>query len=108
MTPDWAPKRIEFRNKITPFYDKQWNAVGKYGTGCIYERIKEKIIHLGGEFFMDYEVNKIITSGKNIECIQFSNGKEVKIKPDDKIISSLPITLTAFLLGYKSNLHLEE
>jgi len=104
MTPDWAPKRIEFRNKITPFYDKQWNAVGKYGTGCIYERIKEKIIHLGGEFFMDYEVNKIITSGKNIECIKFSNGKEVKIKPDDKIISSLPITLTAFLLGYKSNL----
>ena len=43
MTPDWAPKIIEFRNKVTPFYHRQWNAVGKYGTGCIYERIKEKI-----------------------------------------------------------------
>jgi sialic acid synthase SpsE/protoporphyrinogen oxidase len=104
MTPDWAPKRIEFRNKITPFYDKQWNAVGKYGTGCIYERIKEKIIDLGGEFFLDYEVNKIITSSQKIESIKFSNGHEEKIKLNDKVISSLPITLTARLLGYKSSL----
>ena len=41
MTPEWAPKRIEFRNKVTPFYHQQWNAVGKYGTGSVYERIKE-------------------------------------------------------------------
>ncbi|MDC1038566.1 N-acetylneuraminate synthase family protein [Candidatus Marinimicrobia bacterium] len=104
MTPDWAPKRIEFRNKTTPFYDKQWNAVGKYGTGCIYERIKEKIIELGGEVFLDYEVNKIITSGQKIESVIFSNGHEEKVKWNDKIISSLPLTLTARLLGYKSNL----
>ena len=43
ITHEWAPKRIEFRNKVTPFYHNQWNAVGKYGTGCIYERIREKI-----------------------------------------------------------------
>ena len=42
MTPDWAPKRIEFRNKVTPFYFRQWNAVGKYGTGCIYDKLKIK------------------------------------------------------------------
>ena len=28
MTPDWAPKRIQFRQKVTPFYHNQWNAVG--------------------------------------------------------------------------------
>ena len=45
----------DLRNKITPFYDKQWNAVGKYGTGCIYDRIKEKILDLGGELFLNHE-----------------------------------------------------
>ena len=46
MSPDWAPKRLEFRQKITPFYHNQWNAVGKFGTGCIFERIKDNILKL--------------------------------------------------------------
>jgi N,N'-diacetyllegionaminate synthase len=33
LTPEWAPKRIELRKKLKPFYYKQWNAVGKFGTG---------------------------------------------------------------------------
>ena len=105
MTPDWAPKRIEFRNKVTPFYHKQWNAVGKYGTGCIYERIKEKIIDLGGEFYFDFQVNDIIADGEKIKAIKFSNGHEEGIDPKDTVISSLPITLTARFLGYQSNLN---
>jgi len=104
MTPDWAPKRIEFRNKVTPFYDKQWNAVGKYGTGCIYERIKDKIISLGGEFNFDFQVKDIVIKNNNISGLIFSNGHKETINPNDKIISSLPITLTAKLLGYNSNL----
>ena len=43
MTPDWAPNRIKFRDKILPFYHEQYAAVGKYGTGCIYERIEKFI-----------------------------------------------------------------
>ena len=39
MTPEWAPKRIEIRQNVTPFYHGQFSAVGKYGTGCIYEKI---------------------------------------------------------------------
>ena len=41
ITHEWAPKRIEFRSKISPFYHNQWNAVGKYGTGSIYKKIEE-------------------------------------------------------------------
>ena len=37
MTPDWAPNRIKFRKKILPFYHEEFAAVGKYGTGCIYD-----------------------------------------------------------------------
>jgi len=104
MTPDWAPKRIEFRNKVTPFYHRQWNAVGKYGTGCIYERIRDKITDLGGEIIFDFEVNNFVLDNNRIKGIKFSNGHEEIIDSSDKVISSLPITLTAKLLGYKTNL----
>jgi sialic acid synthase SpsE/protoporphyrinogen oxidase len=104
MTPDWAPKRIEFRNKVTPFYHQQWNAVGKYGTGCIYERIEKKIRELGGEFFFNYTANQIKTEENIIKEIGFINGEKIEIKKDDLLISSLPITLTSRLLGYKSDL----
>jgi len=104
MTPDWAPKRIEFRNKVTPFYYKQWNAVGKYGTGCIYEQIKKNIIDLGGKFHFDFQVNSFTTTNNLISEIKFSNGHQEIIHQNDKVISSLPITLTAKLLGYNSNL----
>jgi len=104
MTPDWAPKRIEFRNKITPFYHNQWNAVGKYGTGCIYDRIRDKIIELGGNFYFDCEVNSINTEGSVIKSIDFTNNKKINLDSDNLVISSLPITLTARLLGYNSNL----
>ena len=104
MTPDWAPKRIEFRNKVSPFYDKQWNAVGKYGTGCIYERIRDIIISLGGKFYFEKEVRKFDFNHNTISKINFSNQSDISVSKDDVIISSLPITLTARLLGYSSNL----
>ena len=50
MTPEWAPNRIKFRKKFLPFYHEEFAAVGKFGTGCVYDRIKEKIISLGGKF----------------------------------------------------------
>ena len=56
MTPDWAPSRIKFRIKSLPFYHEEWSAVGKYGTGKIYERIKENIIKLGGKVILNSEV----------------------------------------------------
>ena len=50
MTPDWAPNRIKFRDKILPFYHEEYVAVGKYGTGSIYDRIRDNITKLGGKF----------------------------------------------------------
>ena len=74
MTPDWAPNRIKFRKKILPFYHEEFAAVGKYGTGCIYDRIKKLIQKKGGKFklnenvkgfnYIDNKVNCIITNKK--------------------------------------------
>ena len=94
LTPEWAPKRIELRKKITPFYYKQWNAVGKFGTGSIYENLKEKIIKLGGKFYFNHTLTGI--SHKNFIFTELNfKKKKIKLNPDDTVVSSLPINLTA-------------
>ncbi len=98
LTPEWAPKRISFREKNKPFYDTQWNAVGKYGTGSIYENIKEKIYKLGGDINFNNTLIKINHKNNKITELVFNDSK-VKINNNDVVISSLPITLTLKLLG---------
>ncbi len=104
MAPDWAPKRIQFRQKVTPFYHNQWNAVAKYGTGCIFERIREKILKLGGIIYLNHTVNDIIYSDKNIDKIIFSDKEPLVVNNKDIIISCLPINILSYYLGYESKL----
>lgn len=104
MTPDWAPKRVEFRNKVTPFYHKQWNAVGKYGAGCIYNRIRDHIISLGGKFKLNHEIAGLRYEGNVLTKIQFKDKKPEQICKNDIVISSLPLTTTASFFGYNSKL----
>ena len=104
MTPDWAPKRIEFRQKVTPFYHNQWNAVGKYGTGCIYERIRDNILKLGGKIHLNSEVSGIEHVGDKLTSIQLAGGESVLVGEDDIVVSTLPIQLVAGFLDYKSKL----
>jgi sialic acid synthase SpsE/protoporphyrinogen oxidase len=104
MTPDWAPKRIEFRQKVTPFYHNQWNAVGKFGTGCIYERIKDKFLGLGGRLHLGAEVRHIAAEGRELKSIEFADREILPLTRGDVVISSLPITLTARFFGHQSKL----
>lgn len=104
MRPDWAPKRIEFREKVTPFYHNQWNAVGKFGTGCIFNRIRDKIIELGGQFHFNKNVTNINTENRFLKNIVFDDGEFVSVEQNDVIISSLPMPFLSFLLGFKSDL----
>ncbi len=104
MTPEWAPKRIEIRQKVTPFYYNQWNAVGKYGTGCIYERIKDKVLALGGKLKLNTTVSGFKTEGERMSAVICADGTTIDVGVTDVVISSLPITLTGRLLGYNSQL----
>lgn len=94
LTPEWAPKRIELRKKLKPFYYKQWNAVGKFGTGSIYENLKEKIIRLGGKFYFDHTLTGINHKNSDLTGLNFQK-KKIKLNLDDTVVSSLPINLTA-------------
>lgn len=104
MATEWAPKRIEFRQKVTPFYYNQWNAAGKYGTGCTFERIKDNIVKLGGVVNTGTAVTGLVQNGKNIVGIKFANGKTVSVGKDNVIISTIPISILAGFLGCKSSL----
>ena len=59
---------------------------------------------MGGELHLNHEVKNIVYTNKKIECVEFKDGKKIDLSSDAKLISSLPITLTAKLLGYQSNL----
>ena len=103
MTPDWAPNRIKFRKKILPFYHEEYAAVGKYGTGCVYDRIRDNIIKLGGIFKFNESVIGFKHKDKKILEITTTK-KKYKIEENEIVISTLPINITAKFLGEKNNL----
>ncbi len=103
MSPDWAPNRIKFREKILPFYHEEYAAVGKYGTGCIYDKIKDKIIKLGGKFKFNETVKGFNFKDKKILDIK-TDKKKYKILDKDIVISTLPINITARFLGKPNKL----
>ena len=98
MTPLWAPKRIELRQRSTPFYHGQWNAVGKYGTGCVLDRIHSKVRDLGGKIWLEREVTGLDRNGTAVRSLKLGNGDNVDVAPGDVIVSTLPISaLSRFL-----------
>ena len=104
MTSDWAPKRIIFTNKSIPFFNKEKTGVGKFGTGQLYEIIKNKILKQKGKLFLNHKVVKINHKKNFINSIEFSNKKKINVNKDDVLISSLPINLTSKFLGHPSKL----
>lgn len=103
LTADWAPKRIEIREKITPFYTGQYAAVGKYGTGCIYEKIAEEINELGGVIHLESRVNRLKYNSGRITGF-FIGESSVNVDLDEVLISTMPITILGKALGVDSNL----
>ena len=104
MTAEWAPKRIKFRDKILPFFSEEFTAVGKYGTGSVYEHLKKEILKKGGKIFLNKQVISFKKKNFQIKRINFAEGESKKVDENTIIISSLPITITARLLGFKSDL----
>ena len=104
LTADWAPKRIKFREKISPFYTNEWSAVSKKGTGAVYSRIADKIIKFGGKINFNKKVTSFTYNGKLISEIIFSDGSKQLVEPHDIIISSIPITILTNFFNYESKL----
>ena len=104
MTPLWAPKRIELRQRSTPFYHGQWNAVGKYGTGCVLDRIHSKIRDRGGRVWLDREVTGFVRNGTAVRSLTLGNGDSVAVAPDDVVVSTVPISVLSRFLDIPCSL----
>jgi N,N'-diacetyllegionaminate synthase len=104
LTADWAPKRIEIRQSITPFYSGQFAAVGKYGTGCIYDRIRDEILKLGGEIRLDEGVTSMEFSNNSCVELRTSDNKMYSISEEDTVVSTMPITLLGRMMGLRTSL----
>jgi sialic acid synthase SpsE/protoporphyrinogen oxidase len=104
MTSDWAPKRIKLTKKSSPFFINEFTAVGRYGTGPIYQLMADDIKKKGGNIFLKHQIEGFKVEENEIKEVKIYGKKNFLINQNDTIISSLPITLTANLLGYKSKL----
>jgi len=103
MTADWAPKRVNIYKKKTPFFNKQWTALGLNGAGAIYERISDNIKKLGGKIYLNSSIEKIDSSNDKINTI-FTKKRKVNIGENDILISTIPLASLLKLLGHQSNL----
>ncbi len=98
MRADWAPKRIEVREKIEPFFINQWVATSKFGSGFIYEEMKKSIIKNSGQIFLNTNIQKINIEDSKINKLITNKGEKI-IKNDEIVISCLPTAIMGILLS---------
>jgi sialic acid synthase SpsE/protoporphyrinogen oxidase len=95
MTANWAPKRIELREKRTPFYTGRWNAVGRRGSGCVLDRIADQIRAHGGRILLNHGVSEIVEEGDFIKEIRLQNGAAIPVGPKEVVVSTVPVNVLA-------------
>jgi len=104
LSANWAPKRIELRKNITPFYHNQWCAVGRFGCSTVPNALLEKIKKLGAKVYFKHKVNAIGIEKNKIKSISFNNGKKITIDRETKVISTISITKLSNILDIDTTL----
>ena len=100
MRADWAPKRIQIREKISPFFDGQWCATSYLGSGAIYKKISEDISKNGGKIKLNNQVRKLVSKDSRITNI-VTDKNNFEVREDCLVLSTLPTIQLGRLLGIK-------
>lgn len=103
LDTNWAPKRVEIRRNTTPFYWRQWSAVGIEGSGSIVKKLRENILRLGGKILTDNRIKGLGVKDDRIDKIVLGK-KVITLGNHDIVISTIPITELASALNEKSEL----
>lgn len=98
MRADWAPKRIEIREKINPFFINQWVATSKYGSGYVYESMKKNILENNGNIHLNTKVINLKIEDSEIKNIITSNNS-FPVDNDVMVISCLPTVVMGKILN---------
>jgi sialic acid synthase SpsE/protoporphyrinogen oxidase len=100
---NWAPKRIQIREKATPFYWGQWSAVGNEGSGTIIKSLEKKILKLGGIIKTNECVNQLHMHKTRISIIE-TDSRIINIKNDEVILNTTSYTVTTKLIKKETKL----
>jgi sialic acid synthase SpsE/protoporphyrinogen oxidase len=103
MTPNWAPKRVNFYRSKGHFHAGQWSAVGRLGSGAVMKRMAERFVAAGGELRLSCAMSAIETKGDMITALHFGKEKIV-VEPGDFIISTMPLPVLSEFLGTPNTL----
>lgn len=110
LSAKFAPRRIDIREKRLPFHAGPGRFAGIIEGGCgqLAEQLSNHILELGGTIRFDTEVTSIIQkgsgNGKQISDVLLNSDEKVNIS-DNIIISTLPVTTIAKLVGIDTNLY---
>ncbi len=102
MRADWAPKRIEIREKIEPFFVNQWVGTSKYGSGFVYEKMKRDILRNKGQVLTQRVVEEFVLDNSLIKKINTNKG-QIEIQSDSIIISCVPSKILGKILKRNFN-----
>ena len=104
MLADWAPNRIRVTKDRETFFQGQYCAVARRGTGSIFERIESICTHNDSCVFLkSHEITGLITDDNIITKIICDN-ISIDVCESTHVISTLPITLLSSFLNLDCNL----
>ena len=98
LDANWAPKRIQIREKRSAFYEGQWAAVGKNGSLSILKELQRKFQAAGGQILFETEATKIFCQSDLVAGIQFNDGSEIDTD-GSFVINTLPLDIMLPLCG---------
>lgn len=93
LDANWAPKRVEIREKRQPFFGSQWSAVGIDGTATIINELERQCRELGVEIHTSARVTDLGSVGDRITSIHIDS-REFIVNTGDIVINTLPLDVT--------------
>ena len=104
LDANWAPKRVEIREKSRPFYSNQFAAVGIEGSGTIIRALEKKAKSLGVRFKLNESINKLIIDKNHNTKEVITSKRKIRINSSDLIINTTSITNISKQLDIKTTL----
>jgi N,N'-diacetyllegionaminate synthase len=101
LDANWAPKRVQIREKKLPFFANQWSAVGKDGTSTIVKELIHQCDSSGASLNLNSKVDSIKIDSGFITEISVNN-KPQKILPTDYVINTSSLTKLSEIHGVRS------
>ena len=107
LSARFAPRRIEIRDKRLPFHSGPGRFAGVIEGGCgvLSEKMKQKILDLGGDIVFNSVIKDVeLDNKKNITTLKDGN-ENIYDTTQSCVISTIPIDSLCSLLGYKTDLY---